>query len=309
MDTDIYICSKPLQYFNVRNIGIVSTNSRRVLIVLGRFVDADKFFQHIKEFDNIWDDILFFTNQYRVDIYLFFHPANNLFVEVDTSFVYGIMGKLSLFKKMYVFEEGFGSYRRDRFDSSKGIKKWINKCTGVGTHVGFSKFLTGQYLYLPELYKNQFPGYPKAIMDFQKPFVERLREELLLFMKLSEGYEDFLSIRNKRIGIYLSNHCINDLIIQDFMKEGEVLDLLYVKLHPHIRDFEGLQQYNLNIIRSNIMIEFLLIILLDNGNGLTIFHENSTSVIWFQNKIIDRNMGEVFKEYDIVASYIKSKML
>ena len=29
MDTDIYICSKPLQYFNVRNIGYGNASSKK----------------------------------------------------------------------------------------------------------------------------------------------------------------------------------------------------------------------------------------------------------------------------------------
>lgn len=57
------------------------------------------------------------------------------------------------------------------------------------------------------------------------------------------------------------------------------------------------------------MVEFLILILLDNGNKLSVFYENSTSVIWFQDRIINKNMGQPFEEYDIVASYIQSKEL
>ena len=46
-----------------------------------------------------------------------------------------------------------------------------------------------------------------------------------------------------------------------------------------------------------------------DGNKLSVFHENSTSVIWFQDRIINKNMGQPFEEYDIVASYIQSKEL
>ena len=172
MDTDIYICSKPLQYFNVRNIGYGNASSKKVLIILGHFRDAELFFHQVKTFDDTWNDILYFKDLFHLDLYLFFHPVNTLFVEVDASFVYGIFFKLSRFKRMYMFEEGFGSYRRDRFDNSKGLKNIINKLTGVGDHIGFSKFLTGQFLYLPDLYRSQFPGYSKSLKSFQKPFVK-----------------------------------------------------------------------------------------------------------------------------------------
>lgn len=145
MDTDIYICSKPLQYFNVRNIGYGNASSKKVLIILGHFRDAELFFHQVKTFDDTWNDILYFKDLFHLDLYLFFHPVNTLFVEVDASFVYGIFFKLSRFKRMYMFEEGFGSYRRDRFDNSKGLKNIINKLTGVGDHIGFQSFLRGSF--------------------------------------------------------------------------------------------------------------------------------------------------------------------
>lgn len=309
MDTDAYICSKPLQYFNVRNIENDSASSRKVLIILGYFRDAELFYRQVKKLDDTWDDIIYFKDLFHLDLYLFFHPVNTLFVEVDASFVYGIFFKLSRFKRMYMFEEGFGSYRRDRFDDSTGLKKTINKLTGVGDHIGFSDFLTGQYLYLPDLYRLQFPGYSKILKSFHKPFVQRLREEFPLFLNFSTGYEELLSIKNKSIGIYLTNHRINKEILQALDNEREHFDYVYVKLHPHIKETVDLHPYGIQIMRSNMMVEFLILMLLDNGNKLSVFHENSTSVIWFQNSIVNKNMGQPFKEYDIVASYISSKGL
>ena len=137
MDTDIYICSKPLQYFNVRNIGYGNASSKKVLIILGHFRDAELFFHQVKTFDDTWNDILYFKDLFHLDLYLFFHPVNTLFVEVDASFVYGIFFKLSRFKRMYMFEEGFGSYRRDRFDNSKGLK--------LVTILVFQSFLRGSF--------------------------------------------------------------------------------------------------------------------------------------------------------------------
>lgn len=309
MSTDIYICSKPLQYFNIRNIKYQSSSGRKVLLVLGSFIDAEKFVEKIRMLDTSWDEIKLFKSHGEIYLYLFFHPAINLFVEIDASFVYGIFYKLARFKNMYMFEEGFGSYRRDRFDRSKGIKKMINAYTGVGHHVGFSRFLSGQYLYLPELYRMQFPGYPKMLYSFNKPFIAHLQEELSFFLELSENYESFLSIKNRRIGLYLTNHSVNDKIITTMYEERDSFDLMLIKLHPHIKKYEGNSQYNLNIIHSNIMIEFLLILLLRNENEITVFHENSTAVIWFQNRISCRNMGEYLEEYDIVESYIRSNKL
>ena len=73
MDTDIYICSKPLQYFNVRNIGYGNASSKKVLIILGHFRDANCSFiklrhlmihgmiYYISKICFIWIYICFFT--------------------------------------------------------------------------------------------------------------------------------------------------------------------------------------------------------------------------------------------------------
>ena len=116
-------------------------------------------------------------------------------------------------------------------------------------------------------------------------------------------------MKNKSVGIYLTNHQINVNILKALDKEKNDFDYVYVKLHPHIKKTEDLYQYGLKIVQSNIVVEFLILILLDNGNKLSVFHENSTSVIWFQDRIINKNMGQPFEEYDIVASYIQSKEL
>lgn len=305
MKRAIYICSKPLQYFNIRNIPSANSDVEKILIIHGRFIQAKAFFEQVKKIDKSWDRILFMDSWTKLYLFLFFHPAEQVFAEIDKSFVYGIFHSLRRFHQFYIFEEGFGSYRTDRVDDSKGLKRLINSMTGVGKHVGFSSFLTGQYLYLPELYKKQFPNYPKPIYTFAEPFLKRLEQELPFFLQLSAGYEAFLGYHGKRIAICLTNHVLNPALIDSLLKEKDRFDTVLLKPHPHLKDLGDFEQYNLPIIRSNIMVEFLLMLLLKNKNQLTVFHENSTSVIWFQNRITCINKGEQFVAYNMVADYIK----
>ena len=308
MSRDVYVCSKPLQYFNVRNIDYESTAREKVLVIIGFFRDAHSFFEKVKQLDDSWTEVLYFDSMFQFDRYLFTHPAETLFAEIDVSFIYGIFHKLSRFKRMYVFEEGFGAYR-NRMDDSKGLKRKINQWTGAGDHVGYAKFLTGQYLYKPDLYRQLYPDYAKELRSFRRPFMERLREELPMFLNFSTGHEEFLTLRGKSIGIYITNHEINEKILATLEAERERFDLIYVKLHPHIQETIALKDHPVKIIQSNIMVEFLFILLLDNGNKLTIFHESSTSIIWFQNLVENRNLGKPFEEYDGVAAYIQSETL
>lgn len=304
MKRDIFICSKPLQYFNLRNIAYEHADAEKILIIHGRFIQARTFFERVKQYDSTWDRVVFVRCWAELYTYLFFHPAQRLIAENDKSFVYGIFHVLRRFRQLYIFEEGFGSYRTDRVDDSKGLKFLINRLTGVGRHVGFSSFLSGQYLYLPELYKRQFPDYQKPLYSFASPFVDRLFEELPLFMQLSDGYDEFIALKDQKIAIYLTSHVVNSSMIKELKSREKEFDITYVKPHPHLKDLDEFRQYNLPVIRSNIMMEFLFVLLLKNNNQLTVFHENSTSVIWFQNKIECINMGAKFQAYDIVADYV-----
>lgn len=305
--SDIYVCSKPLQYFNIRNIRCDAPSGKKILIFMDYFMDARTFYERVKKYDHTWSDVLFFSGRFQVYRYIFCHHAYNLFVELDATFFFGVLHSLGCFKNMFMFEEGFGNYRTDRYGKpSHGLKKLIDRLTGVSVLAGESKFLTGEYLYLPDLYKTIFPNLNKDIRTFNKPFIAHLQDEIPFFLKLSDGYEDFLPLKDKRIGIYLTSHHIDSNFIDAIKKDSPSLDLMYIKLHPHIKNIDGLEQYQLKIIRSNIMIEFLLLILLNNGNKLTIYHDNSTSVIWFQDLIVNKNLGQRYEEYERVASYIRA---
>ena len=58
-------------------------------------------------------------------------------------------------------------------------------------------------------------------------------------MNFSTGYEEFLSVKNKSVGIYLTNHQINVNILKTLDKEKNDFDYVYVKLHPHIKKNRG----------------------------------------------------------------------
>lgn len=306
MKREIYVASKPLQYFNIRNIVDKEQDSHKTLILLGTFIDSEAFARSVKAYDTVWDEVVFITRKAQEYAYLLSHPCDALYVELDASFILGLLSAMGRFKYMYIYEEGYGSYRRDRWGRAKGLKQWINRQTGVGDRdTGFSRFLTGQYLYLPELYRQLFPGYDKPLYPFRRPFLEHLRAERELFLRLSDGYEAVNAIHNRKVGLYLTTHQVNTEILEEILQQKSTFDVLFVKPHPHLRDLSLFEQYHMNLIRSNMMVEYLIACLIDNGNEVTVYHENSTGVIWFQDQIHDRNMGTSYTEYEVVASCVR----
>jgi len=306
MRHDIYSCSKPLQYFNLRNLTLPHPSTKRTLIILGAFFEAEEFVATLKRLDTSWDTVIYCKTHREVYTYIFTHPAQNLVTEMDASFVCGLLSCCHRFKQLYIYEEGFGSYRKDRFNPAKGIKRFINKRTGVGNHVGFSSFLTGQFLYFPALYKQQMPHYDKELLSFNQPFVPQLTHELPFFLHFFKEYETFQALTNQKIGIYITNHTLNPHIIERLIADKAHFDCIYIKPHPHIKDTKLSTQYGISLIRSNIMLEFLWVLLLANHNQITVYHENSTAVLWFQDKMKCYNMGDPYIEYTIVSDYIKN---
>lgn len=306
MEKDIYVVSKPLQYFNVRNIVDPERHSHKTLIILGFFIDSAAFTDAVRRHDTLWDEVIYLKSKRAEYFYLLRHRCARLYVELDASFILGILSSLGCFRQLYIYEEGYGSYRRDRWGEAKGVKKCINQYTGVAERVtGFSRFLTGQYLYLPALYRDLFPGYDKPLYPFRKTFLAQLHDERELFLKLSEGYDAVTAIHNQKVALYLTTHQINTTILEEILQQKSAFDVLFVKPHPHLRDLSIFEKYKMNLMRSNMMVEYLIDSLLENGNDLTVYHENSTGVIWFQDKIHDRNMGTSYSEYQVVSSYVR----
>lgn len=284
---DIYVCSKPLQYFNIRNIPHLETFSKhRTLIILGSFYDSKKFAINIRKYDRIWDKVIYVTNHKELYLYLFMHHINNLIVEQDDCTIIGI---LYFFKRcyIYIFEEGFGSYRRDRIKQKKRYQRWIDQYFGVGKMVGFSKYLKGQVLYYPDLYRKRFPDYQKSLYTFIYPFKKALEKNISLFEKLSgEGLEEILSLSNKRILIYITNWSVDQNIIEQMEEKKCDFDYIFVKLHPHIQKSELILPSFIQIIESNILVEFMLLKWKQNNNKVTIYHCSSTSVLYFMHDLL-----------------------
>ena len=80
-NSDIYICSKPLQYFNIKNIPYENCN--RILVIVDAFRDSEHFFERVSRYDKSWSQVLYV--KCIDDAYSFVNRkrANKLYVEND----------------------------------------------------------------------------------------------------------------------------------------------------------------------------------------------------------------------------------
>lgn len=305
MRPDVYICSKPLQFFNIKNIGnLAGSSNRRILIVFPDFFEGNIFVDNIRRFDSYWDEII--TIQTKADYYNYIkkHKINYLIVENDASvrmFAFMIIAKLrNQVKALYVFEEGIGTYRNDLH---VGLDKLWRTLTLIGAHYGASPFCKHVILYEPEFYNNKFHSH-KAI-SFSTKFIDGLKKHRTLFHKLCGDLPSNIDVHNQKILLYITNHSIDGEILSKMIQKKDNYDVMYIKPHPHIKKLDCIPD-GIEIIRTNILMEFILSDFLCKGNKLTIWHQASTSLIYFTNKVEEKNFVE-FPIYDEFVTYRKRK--
>lgn len=301
MSPDVYICSKPLQFFNIKNIGKLSGGSdKRILIVFPNFFEGNIFVDNIKKFDPYWDEII--TIQDKADYYNYIknHRINYLIVENDASvrmFAFMLIAKLkNQVKALYVFEEGIGSYRNDLHT---GFNKLLRILTLIGPHYGASIFCKHIILYEPEFYNKKF--HSRKAIPFSIKFIDGLKKHQILFHKLCGDLPPNIDVLNQKILLYITNHSIDRDILSKMIREKNSYDVLYIKPHPHIKILDCIPK-EIRIIQTNILMEFIISELLCKDNNLTIWHQASTSLIYFTNKVKEKNFIK-FPIYDEFMSY------
>lgn len=304
MRPDVYICSKPLQFFNIKNIGEIEGMSRKkVLIIDPRFSNGKSFVELLRRYDNDWDEIISMNGQNHYYDYIKSHKINYLFVENDASFKMTMyMCYAKLFKrvnKLFVFEEGIGTYRNDLH---RGLDKVVRNVIGVGSHYGASFFSDNVILYEPGLYNKKFNS--KKAIPFANTFVEGLKKNDVLLSMVCDRVPSELEMKNKKILMYISNHTIDNNIILKMVDEKNKYDFICVKPHPHITKFDDIPD-GIFVVKTNILVEFIIYNMLKNGNNLTVWHQASTSLVYFMDMINSHNFTS-FPIFDELVSYRQS---
>lgn len=278
---DVYVCSKPYQYFNIKNIGNVENASKeKNLIMVGAFYDAPHYVKQIREYDREWSEVLFVKDVSEKNHWLRWHKINNLFLENDASWKIFFIYLLGHIKSLYVYEEGIGSYQ----DNNKhGFEAIIRRVIGIGNHFGNSKYSKGIFLTKPWLYNHKFKtskGRP-----FCSSFVDCIKRNEALFEKLVGCMPEMLDVRNKSILIYVTDWDINQEVLERLEKQGQNYDLCLLKPHPHIIQNEKIGNKSFLVLQGQVMMEMILYYLLKRNNHVTVWHHCSTSVVHFLDKI------------------------
>ena len=298
---EIYICSKPLQCFNIHNIPNKDNVEKKTLIIVDKFNDSKYFVDSLKRHNTKWDEILFYKSDARALLHVLFSNVTNLYVNYDISILLALVYYIKRLN-IYTYEEGIGSYCA-LVRWNKGFRSIIRRILGVGKVTNTSSFIKGVYLYRPNVFRKLRPTSKLPLYAMKEEFFSSFFNNGIPWYDIYKNdIEGFSQIKNKKILFYITSWKINDNIISEIEETKEKFDLIYIKPHPAICNIVYNFPGNTTIIKSPILVEILFSILIENKNELTVFHESSTSLIYFQEKVNAVNFQEVSYYRDFVES-------
>lgn len=300
---DVFVCSKPLQYLNLKNIPLeYSSQRKKMLIIVNAFYGSHSFYKYVKETDKTWYRVVFASSDSRALVYIMFLNISRLFINYDISIQLAILYKIKNME-IYTYEEGVGSYY--------SVKKWnsgalacVRKLLGVGQVNNSSHYLTACFLYRPDIFYKIRPESTLIVKRMCNPFLKSLENNMEFWFRYYDFKKSGLSdIRNKKILIYITSWEISEKILFEIRKREKEFDKIIIKPHPHIKEIEYTLSKAYTVLRTPIMVEMILLYLRNNNNSICVFHESSTSMVYFEKEIESVNFN-IHDSYNEFVSYI-----
>lgn len=280
---DLFFCSKPLQIFNARNIPELSNGNIKCLLIFSQFYNGRDFASRVKKFDPKWGQVICRDSVFGAYCYMLFHRIENVYTGYDNGTMFALICRIKKINVFY-FEEGAGMY----FDQLYIKPKWkqiIDKIIGVSPYTGHSSFIKAAYVYLPEVYKKRkIVNYP--VYSFKLDYVSAVRESSSIFCKFSDiPNQECIDVYGKKILLFVTDKIIYGNVLSKIREEVNNYDLIVVKPHPHIVDVPNIGSDRVILLKTNIMIEFIIDMWLRNKNVITMYHCATSTVLYYKKYI------------------------
>lgn len=282
MYRNVFIVSKPLQYFNATNIDTVGY---KICLLVNNFYDAEVIYRKIKKNSPYWDEILFFETMQSAYRWVLDNKKNieTLFIDSDYGATkYKILSQLRNIN-IFIYEEGIGNYRKKL--KEKGwigtLKEFFYNLLGNKNYLGGSKYVKGIYLYDKDRFKNAHPNSRKLIYEFKNPFIEHLKIFQDRDVFLDENTQKILDeIAGKKIFLYLTSWSISPHI-RDLLKEYPDYSKV-IKPHPHIKKDTDDAFRNFDyVLKGSDIIEIFINELLTNSEEVVVAHHGTSALMYF----------------------------
>jgi hypothetical protein len=305
MKKSAYIITKPLQYINATNI---PDDSIKDCLLINNFQNTEGFSENIKKYSSRWNKVIVFKNRFVALLFILFkrNKYEKLFIDSD----FGTLNRIILLFlysiSVYVYEEGFGNYRktiRTRKTLRDRLLGKIDNFLG-SKHIGSFYLTKGIYLYNHNAFLNLVsPINRKQLLQFKSNFQQHLTS--LPEISILFPTHILKKIKEKDVLLYLTSWEVNQKyleIIQNYPKHIKIL-----KPHPHIKNKTGIERYFDITITNSLPAEILIAEIANNSNSLLIIHQGSSALLYIKNseKIKEINIDSNTKYIQILEE-IKS---
>lgn len=296
---NLFICTKPMQWFNIENIE-KSEKDENYLIVVGTFPNSEDFTSKVIEYgETRWKSVILCKNRREAIIRGIKLQVDAAYVDYDEGYVG--LGYSLICRDIYLYDEGIGTYFVKDFSGLKQrFKLKLFSFFGIGDYPGNMRKTKGLYIYNKQYYKSIHPDNNKKLIEFRRSYNDHLISNFNLLKNVFQVPVSFSEIKDKSILIYATSHELNDEIILFLNAEKSNYDEIWIKLHPHL----ALKEHSIaslldgfKVVKELVMIE-VLITILTAQNKVTIVHESSTACLYFNEtpSLSFINFGGKFKD-------------
>ncbi len=263
---------------------------RKVLFILNHFPNAEDVAKRVQQAFPYWDSVQVIQEREELADLLKQHKASTLYTDIDT-------GKTPyrwslIVNEMNVYEEGTQNYRSIRDDYvkypiTKPIRGVFTSILGWGAYLGSNRKTKHVYVYNPDFFKANIPSvYPKVRL-LKKELYTFLDDNLEALKKVFPVPRLLEEIRNEKVAIYITGHWLNDNVFEKLKEDAHLYDRILIKIHPQIfyknPELEAeIAKLPFDVIKENFVAEIMFMLLLKNGNNISIFHESSTACIYLR---------------------------
>ena len=264
---NMYVCSKPLQYFNVRNLP-KEDKFDHILVVEDKFKDADIFYNKVVEFDKDWTEVVFVEDRSKIlSLCLFKYQVAKFYYYMDFMLKAAALLYALPCKDLFVYEEGISAYRTEMFTNTSDYKRKIRKLLGISEYAGQHPRVKGIYVYNKEKYLKTFAFLNKKLkpLPFKQSFPEMIENNLQLALKIFQFDADiiFRNVSNSKVLFYITSWPLDENALERINVYD--YDYIVIKPHPHIRHINWPNKWKnakTIVIESVILAEFLIELLI-----------------------------------------------
>lgn len=287
-----FLVSTPLQYCNAHNIDV---EGAKTLVFLGDFHGATEFYEKIKS-SVYWERKFCFGTYRQLFCFLIreISEDDKLFIDSDYGLQTNWMLSRIKTKEIFVYEEGYGSYRNDLLSGrcKSEILYWFLKFLGNKEHFGDSKFVKGIYLYDLPKHSLLVSDFKNQRFSFRKPFVDNLNDICDEMLTIEQRREYRVMVEGKSVYLYLTNWHYNKKIEHLFQEKRNLGNddiIMILKPHPRIKKFSSEFEFDL-VLSNNVMVELVLLTFHKFAKELFVYHDGSSALLYLtdiNNTIID----------------------